>query len=386
MRPFLRSNQRSADQPPASVSGRESGANHLRTPRRSEAGLAIGPLNIAGQGVAWARAARKHLDVNAFSLGMNGAITNRLRGVTPLSERADYLIPHYKLTPAAWRKQWLRGKLTGITHLIAESNVPIFGDPKTARFVDEIGFYTELGIASAVVFHGSDARDPELSVELDAHSYFRDAEHEWVDRIGSLAALNRESVRQAGLRVFVTTPDMLDHVPDAHLLPISIDPNHWQTDHRPFDGGLPRVLHNPSSPLTKGTRYITPVLEDLERQGRIEILRTRTVPHHRMRQLYQTADIVVDSIQIGAYGVTALEAMAAGRLVVAHVPAHVRNAMGSDVPIVEATPATFRGVMDDLLTDVDKMIATSAAGMSYVRRWHDGRAAADAIAQFMAAG
>jgi glycosyltransferase involved in cell wall biosynthesis len=222
-------------------------------------------------------------------------------------------------------------------------------------------------------------------VELDAHSYFRDAEHEWVDRIGSLAALNRESVRQTGLRVFVTTPDMLDHVPDAKLLPISIDPDHWQMDRRPFDGGLPRVLHNPSSPLTKGTRYITPVLEDLERQGRIEIVRTRTVPHHRMRQLYQTADIVVDSIQVGTYAVTALEAMAAGRLVVAHVPDHVRNVMGGDVPVVEATPATLRGVMDDLLMNVDKMISIAAGGISHVRRWHDGRAAADAIAQFMAA-
>ncbi|WP_022885772.1 glycosyltransferase [Glaciibacter superstes] len=317
---------------------------------------------------------------------MNGAITNRLRGATSLSERADYLIPHYKLTPTAWRKQWLRGKLTGITHLIAESNVPIFSDPKTTRFVDEIGFYAELGISSAIVFHGSDARDPELSLELDAHSYFRDAERGWVDLIGAQAAHNRESVRQAGLPVFVTTPDMLDHVPDAHLLPISIDPHHWQMEHRPFGGGLPRVLHNPSSPLTKGTRYITPVLEDLERQGRIEIVRKRAVPHHRMRELYQTADIVVDSIQVGAYGVTALEAMAAGRLVIAHVPDHIRKVMGDNIPVVEASPSTFRAVMDDLLTDVNKMIATAAAGMSHVRRWHDGRAAADTIAQFMTAG
>lgn len=349
------------------------------------ASLGIGPVNIASQGVAWAEAARHRLGIQAFSMGINGSLTNRLRGRTTLSTGPDFRLPHYRLIPTRCRKSLVQQRFAGLTHLLSEGNLPFFGDPRRSRFVDELEVHSRAGISSAVVFHGSDARDPQLSLELDEFSYFRDANPQWVDRIGSLARFNRESVADSGMETFVTTPDMLAHVPGAHLLPITINPSDWIVERPVLSTKLPRVLHNPSSPLTKGTKYIVPVLEELESQGLIEVVRSSSVPHKRMRSLYEHADIVIDSLQIGMYGVAALEAMAAGRIVVGHIPTPVRDVIGGSIPVIEATPVTLREVMMELTSDRNRMEAIAALGPAHVRRWHDGKAAADAIRRFISA-
>lgn len=339
--------------------------------------LTIGPLNSASQANAWARAVESHLHLGAMTVAFDGVIARHVAR-TGVKESADRALPHYRLSPQWWRRaSATRAIPPGTVHL-NESNFPLWGDPRSARFTDEIALLERRDVKSAVVFHGSDIRDPALSMELNRHSFFHSADEAWVRESTRRTLRNREAVLAAGLPLFVTTPDLLEHLPGAQLLPLAVKTEDWASPVPAFTRAVPRVLHRPSAngSTLRGTAHILPVLERLESSGRIEIIRSDVVPRRLMPQLVASADILVDQVQIGAYGVTAIEAMAAGRLVVGDVSAKARAAVGGAVPIVNASPDDLEDVLNRLLDDTDSARAAALQGPDFARRWHDGRAAA----------
>jgi hypothetical protein len=87
------------------------------------------------------------------------------------------------------------------------------------------------------------------------------------------------------------------------------------------------------------------------------------------------------------YSVTAVEAMAAGRLVVGHVHDqvrdHVRGVTGLDVPVVEATPATLDEVLRDVTARRDHYRQIAGRGPAFVAAVHDGALSARVLAPFL---
>lgn len=346
--------------------------------------LSIGPLNSASQASAWARALGNRRGYDAFTVAFDGFVARVLQDRT-VNDTSDHPLPHYRLAPPWWRQRRARQTLAAGSHHLNESNMPLFGDPRRTRFTDEADTYRNLGISASVVFHGSDARDPDLSIALNQHSFFKGADSVWVDRLRERARRNRESVRQSGLRTFVTTPDMLQHVENATLLPISLSLTGWNATTPPLERAVPRVLHRPSSNISsvKGTSHIVKVLDQLERKGRIEVLRSDVVPHNAMPALIKRSDVVIDQIQTGAYGVTAIEAMASGRVVVGSLSQHTRNVMGGLIPVIDANPENLSAVLQEVLEDRAKAQHFASEGPRFVRKWHDGNAAADVLAAWL---
>jgi glycosyltransferase involved in cell wall biosynthesis len=139
--------------------------------------------------------------------------------------------------------------------------------------------------------------------------------------------------------------------------------------------------------MIKGSDAIGAAMGELAARGLIEYRTVTGVPHAAMRELYRGADIVVDQMRIGNYGVAACEAMAAGRVVVSHVDDQVRGAArqaaGVDLPVVEANPETLADVVTALVADRDPARAIAAAGPDFVRILHDGAGAARALQPFL---
>jgi hypothetical protein len=86
----------------------------------------------------------------------------------------------------------------------------------------------------------------------------------------------------------------------------------------------------------------------------------------------RAADVVVDGLVLGAYGGTAIQAMAAGRLVLGNVNATVREAL-PDLPIVQAYPDTVVDVLRDVAARPDHYRAIARRGPAFHARYHDGR-------------
>ena len=123
--------------------------------------------------------------------------------------------------------------------------------------------------------------------------------------------------------------------------------------------------------------------QELQSQGLIRYVRETGVSHDQMRTLMLESDIVIDQLRLGDYGITAVEAMSAGRVVVGHLADRVADRYPDTPPIVRATPDNLREVLDAVLSDPERAAQLGAAGREYALRWHDGHAAAAVLADFM---
>jgi glycosyltransferase involved in cell wall biosynthesis len=180
--------------------------------------------------------------------------------------------------------------------------------------------------------------------------------------------------RRAGARV-VGSYDAVRWVPDAVVIPPGIDLRGIEPS-APSDRERPVVLHAPSSRSRKGTEHVVAACERLG----VELEIVEGLDHREAFERYRGADIVVDQLNAGWYGVFAIEAMALGKPVVTflHDEAvrRTEEAFGIEVPIVSATKDTLADVLRPLVESPDERRRAGAASRAYVERVHD----ADAVA------
>lgn len=347
-------------------------------PRR----LLIGPLNTAGQAAQWACAARTHLDgVSALSLWAERGTRSAALGY-----------PHdIRLTRAAQlRGQRVhRERLLAASHLLVESGHPLLGDVRKGSILDDLPALREAGVAVALLFHGSELRDLRRHAELYPHSPFAG---EWDPRLAQLQTTverNQALLVDYDGPVLVPTPDMLDFVPGADWLPIAVDVDRFATGQPVLERARPVVLHAPTNPRLKGTAAVEEALAGLERRGLVTYRRLQGVPNGQMPEFVADADIVVDQIVLGNAATLVAESMAAGRLVIAHLAAPVRERLaahdpaGEPIPVVQADPDTLAEVIGQVVTDRATYQAAAARGPSWSRRNHDGRRSAAVLAPWL---
>ncbi|MFI7060428.1 hypothetical protein ACIBL3_05560 [Kribbella sp. NPDC050124] len=340
--------------------------------------MLVGPTNSAGQGYAWAQAAKTLPEVSAVSFSLHR------KGQFQFT--TDYGVP------LAWfgQPRWQRAQEQYVgshTHVLVESLRPIFGARGFPDAAADIAALRAAGVNVGLLFHGSDIRLPSRHAKRERWSPFTPGD-DLTERLETQARRHAELVESLGLPVFVSTVDLLDDVPDAHWLPVAIDPAPWAQAARPlFAGERPVVVHVPSNAQLKGTDRIDAVLTDLHDRGVLEYRRITGVPHSGMPGVIGAADIVVDQLRMGLYGVAAAEALAAGRIVVSYVGESVRHRVrtltGREVPIVEADPDTLGDVVTGLIADRDAAAERAAAGPAFVAELHDGRRSAEALTSWL---
>ncbi|WP_449283255.1 glycosyltransferase [Leucobacter sp.] len=341
--------------------------------------LFIGPANSAGQGAAWARAAER----TGFGIA---AVSMAFRRGGGFAFDVDQSVPSaYGAHSRAWQRRQLAA-VSGFDAALLESGLPPFAGLLGGEPLAQIRALESAGVRTALVFHGSDIRDPDRHLAAEPHSHFDDADFARTFR--EVTARNRSLVSAAGIPVFVSTPALLDELPGARWLPVVVDPGRWASPAPSFGGdGPPRVVHIPSSSTVKGSELIEPVLHRLAAAGRIDYRPVAGIPHAEMPAAYRAADIVVDQFRVGDYGVAACEALAAGRLVISHVSDRVRERTleltGDALPVVEATPETLDAVLADVARHPGHYAEIAAGGPGFVRRHHDGRRSGLVLAEWM---
>jgi hypothetical protein len=342
--------------------------------------LLVGPANSAGQGWAWARAAERLDGVRAVDL--------QVRGAGDFGYPADYSVPS---GVAAHSPRWGRGQWDavsrGFTHVLAESQLPLFGGRFQGDVVAEHRALAAAGLAVASVCHGSDIRSPARHREHESWSPFHDENLELTRSLVSSVARRQAILDELDGVEFVSTPDLLLDRPRASWLPVVVDAGRWATDQPPLERDLVVVFHAPSHAGLKGTALIMPDLRRAAAAREIDLRAPDRVPMSSMPALVSEADVVLDQFALGIYGVAAAEAMAAGRLVVSHVTDFVRETVraetGRELPIVEATPDTLLDVLADIRDRREHYRAIAARGPDFVAAVHDGRRSAAVLAPFL---
>jgi glycosyltransferase involved in cell wall biosynthesis len=183
--------------------------------------------------------------------------------------------------------------------------------------------------------------------------------------------------RAADARV-VGSYDAIRWVPDAEVIPPGIDLRRYTPS--PGRGAeRPLVVHAPSRKASKGTEFVEAACAELP----VDLDVVHGLSHDEAVERYRRADVVVDQLNAGWYGIFAIEAMALGKPVVAflHDEAvrRTEEAFGVRVPIVNATKETLVDALRPLVGDTEERRRRAEAGRAYVEAVHDDEKIADRL-------
>jgi glycosyltransferase involved in cell wall biosynthesis len=183
--------------------------------------------------------------------------------------------------------------------------------------------------------------------------------------------------RRAGAQI-VGSQDAARWVPEAEVVPPGLDLREYEP-RPPSDNPRPVVLHAPSNRARKGTEHVIAACAELP----VELEIVEGLHHDEARKRYERADIVVDQLNAGWYGLFAIEAMALGKPVVSflHDEARRRTAetLGAEVPIVQATKDSLGDALRSLVGSPAERRRVGAASRTYVEHVHDADAVADRL-------
>jgi glycosyltransferase involved in cell wall biosynthesis len=181
----------------------------------------------------------------------------------------------------------------------------------------------------------------------------------------------------AGARI-VGSYDAIRWVPDADVVPPGIDLRDY-TPTPPADTDRPVVVHAPSSRRRKGTEHVIAACGQLP----VELDIVEGLHHDEARRRYERADIVVDQLNAGWYGLFAIEAMALGKPVVTFLHdeaiARTEEAFGLRVPVVNATAETLAERLRPLVESAEERRRIGAESRAYVEGVHDVERVADRL-------
>ena len=164
--------------------------------------------------------------------------------------------------------------------------------------------------------------------------------------------------------------DALRWVPEAEVVPPGIDLRTIAAA-APSGRERPLVVHAPSSRSRKGTADVIAACEGLP----LDLEIVEGLHHDQALARYAAADIVVDQLNAGWYGIFAIEAMALGKPVLTflHDEAvrRTEEAFGVRVPIVSVARETLRERLAELAASPAERQRAGAASRAYVEHVHD---------------
>jgi len=329
-------------------------------------GVLLGPLGSAGQPGMLAQALRAQgIRAKSFLVGPNrfGYATDdwtQERTNKTMREALTRLLPAVDIL-----------HVHAITPLFTKAEVafPMGTDLLAAK---------ALGKRVIVHFRGSEVRQAELFRELSPFHYVDDNPNnlfanfptEWQQQYLKLC-------RSLADLLVVTDPELQSYVPRAEIIQRAIDMDVWRhtglvNDDRPL------VLHAPSRQGVKGTSHVVRAVEQLRREGlAFEFQMIEGLSNEQARAAYERADIIVDQLRIGWYGVLAIEAMALGKAVVSYVRDDLTHHLTDQPPLAIANPNTITDVLRELVSDRDKRRQVAARGRAFCESYHS----ADVVAQ-----
>ena len=254
--------------------------------------------------------------------------------------------------------------------------------------LQDINLLKKLGKQVFLYFCGCDIRDSNKVISTQKISACAEC---WPQECHPK---RKEMERYLGIvdGVFVSTPDLLEFVPNAILLPQPVDLSILHqvsmTKERMCDvpiqkTGVTRLVHAPSNRTIKGTRHLISSVEELKVRGiAVELVLVENKSHSEALQIFSAADIAVDQLLIGSYGQFAVEMMALGIPVVCNIREDLRSFYPSNLPMVSADPQNLTFILDELIKNRDSWSELGKIGQRYASDVHDPLMIATTAASF----
>ena len=318
-----------------------------------------GMSEVAGQGINTV----KGLRANGYDAVMAVWQKNKLADAPDfdlgVNKSKKYLLPVYAIKMATFAFNAMRKY--DLVHVHFGNSLFPFG-------LDTF-FYRLFKIKCFAEFHGSDIRflfAPEYKYpHLQNENCDQDRKREKSRKI-------RLIKRAEG--VILHDHELIPHLPDTEtplfIVPLRVDVNSIETaypslkkEHKPI------IVHSPSKRSGKGTEQILKELEKVK--GEFQLVLVENKSHNEAMEIYRCADIIIDQVSVGTYGVFAIEAMAMGKPVITYISPEMKEQLPESLPIISADFDELSDVVEHLIADPASRYEIGLKSRAYVERYHD---------------
>lgn len=160
----------------------------------------------------------------------------------------------------------------------------------------------------------------------------------------------------------------------VHIVPIAIDLGKIRSVERDRgsksrDGKL-LVLHAPTNPEFKGTKPIEEAVSALQTRYDFEYRRIEKTNHEEALRMYADADLIIDQIFCGSYGLLCVEAMSLGKPVITYIRDDLVATFPPELPVMNANPDNIQEKLAELLENAELRMEIGERGRAYAERYH----------------
>lgn len=189
-------------------------------------------------------------------------------------------------------------------------------------------------------------------------------------------------------KIYAVNPDLFNFLPQrTRFLPYACtDLDSWVNDKNiKKNPQVLTIIHAPSSRLVKGTRFILDAVNRLQKEKlKFNFILIENMSHSKVKAVYQKADLLVDQLFVGWYGVLAVELMALGKPVISYIRHEdlkfIPDKMKKELPIIEANPSTIYKVLKSYLTIKREYLnLIGLKSRQYVEKWHNPKVIAQSL-------
>lgn len=174
--------------------------------------------------------------------------------------------------------------------------------------------------------------------------------------------------------------ELLAYSPNSFISAIAIDLSKIDFKKDDFNEGKKfKIVHSPTNKLIKGTKYVLEAVEKLKREGYdFEFILVENKPHDAALKIYEDADIIVDQLLVGSFGLFAVECMGMGKPVLCHIREDIIK-YHPNLPILNTNPDNLYDNLKLLIEKTQLRRELREKGRRYVEEVHDSKKVAKRI-------
>lgn len=221
-------------------------------------------------------------------------------------------------------------------------------------------------------FHGSDLRDQKKFSEVTGMPFEEKDATSWRQH------RRNKKICQMADGIIVHDDELIPYLSpvknNVYVVPLRVDIGHFTPCYPENSNEHVRIVHAPSKRAGKGTVFVLEAFEQLKKKyDNIELILVEGKTQQEAIEIYKTADIIVDQLYAGTYGVFAVESMALGKPVITYISDEMKERLPEELPIVSGGTTSIINVLEQLINDPSLRVEKGIQGRKYVENYHDYR-------------
>ena len=234
----------------------------------------------------------------------------------------------------------------------------------------ELSLYRKYGKSVFFEFHGSDLRDQEKFCSISGMPY------DPREATDPKQHLRNQKICKAADGIILHDDELITYLPKecapVFVVPLRVDISQFTPVFPELYTKTIKIVHAPSKRDIKGTKYVLEAYDELRRKyNNIELVLVEGKTQKDAFEIYKTADIIVDQLFAGTYGVFAIESMAMGKPVITYISEEMKRKLPEELPIVSGNMHTVKDAIEKLILDGQLRRQKGIAGREYVENYHN---------------